>query len=257
MSSKDLVLVAKSKFVDLVKETSSPLLWEKEMSFALQAISGNSALEKCNPNSITTAMVNVALTGLTLNPKKAYCYLIPRGGKAILDISYQGMIFLMTSQLNVKSLHAEVVYSKDYYKQVTTEKGIELVHEPDSFAKDRGEIRGCYAIAYLNGGGCTVATLSEDEITQIKATSQAAGSKYSPWSGSETIANEMRKKTAIRRLWKMIPKTERIEEAAEGVRVFDENHEAKFQKPVQDLDNAFEPEEINYEDVDEVVEETK
>ena len=96
MSSKDLVLVAKSKFVDLVKETSSPLLWEKEMSFALQAISGNSALEKCNPNSITTTMVNVALTGLTLNPKKAYCYLIPRGGKAILDISYQGMIFLMT-----------------------------------------------------------------------------------------------------------------------------------------------------------------
>lgn len=246
MKTNELLLKAEDKFLTVVKESNSTLLWEKEKTFALQAIDGNSALQKCTPKSIIKAMCNISLTGLSLNPKKAYCYLIPRGGNAILDISYQGMIFMMTNQLNVKSIHADVVYEGDHFENEVTEDGVIFSHKADKFSKDRGEIIGVYAIAYLNGGGSSVAVLSEEEVNQIKATSQAAGTKFSPWSGSETIVNEMRKKTAIRRLWKIVPKNERIEEAVEGIRVFDESHDATFsrKREKQDLDNVFEEAEV-------------
>lgn len=238
-----------AKFVEVVKKDKSPLLWEKEQSFAMQAIQGLPALQKCTPSSIQTAVVNVALTGLSLNPKLAYCYLVPRGGKAILDISYQGMIYLMTSKLNIKSLHTDVVHKNDYFEMETTEEGVKLTHKPDPFSTDRGPVIGVYAIAYNKGGGSTVAVLNNEEIEAIKKTSSAAGTSFSPWSSKdETIVNEMRKKTAIRRLWKLVPKTDRIDQLAESIRVQDEQHEAKFTKhqesePINDF-AAFEEAEV-------------
>lgn len=240
----EIIKKAEGKFLSVVKESKSTLLWEQEKTFALQAISGNDALKKCSEKSIVNALVNISLTGLTLNPKKAYCYLIPRKGQAVLDISYQGMIYMMTNQLNIKSIHSEVVYTNDFFEYYTDENSVKITHKPNVFSKDRGDILGVYAIAYNNDGGSTVAVLKEEEIQQIKSTSQAAGTSYSPWSQSETIQNEMRKKTAIRRLWKTVPKSDKINEASEGIRIFDENHDAKFKQKESDLNNVFEEAEL-------------
>ena len=231
------------KFVSVVKESGLELNWEKEKSYALQAIHNNPFLAKQDLNSIAMAVYNVALYGLTLNPKKAYCYLVPRGGKVILDISYQGMLFIMTNQLDVSRINSEVIYANDYFSYKTTEKGQELTHEPNLFA-ERGEALGVYAIAYLNKGGCVAVVLNNKEINEIKATSQASGTKHSPWNGDETIINEMKKKTAIRRLFKIIPKTDRIEEVYNAVSFDDENNQPKWKKveEVKPLDDLFEAE---------------
>ena len=80
----------------------------REANFALQILEGNKYLQGSKPESIRNAIVNVSLTGLTLNPALKYAYLVPRkiGSDlhCILDISYIGMIKLLTDAGAVKSL---------------------------------------------------------------------------------------------------------------------------------------------------------
>ena len=244
MGTKDLVKKIEGRFMEVIEATGSQLNWIEESAFAIQALDSNPQLMKCDKNSLFTAVYNVALTGLTLNPKLAYCYLVPRGGKAVLDVSYQGLNYIMTNQLDVKSIHAEVVYENDDFDYYVDSKGVNLHHRPSKFF-DRGEKMGVYAVAYLNDGGCVVALLSKEEVEKIKNTSQAASSKYSPWT---TFPDEMWKKTAVRRLWKLIPKTDRMENAAEAINVIDENFEPKFKKKHKEeksYDNMFEEQPFN------------
>lgn len=226
MNTKELIKLVEPKFSEVIKSTNSELNWIKESGFALQSLEGNELLKNCSSASIMTAIYNVALTGLTLNPKLAYCYLVPRGGKAILDISYQGLNYIMTNQLDVKSIHSDVIYQEDVFDYFTDQNGVNIYHRPDKF-NDGGDAIGVYAIAYLRSGDCVATVLNNKEIEAIKNTSKSANSKFSPWNNFE---NEMKKKTAIRRLWKMIPKTERIEEAIETINVEDDNFDANWNK---------------------------
>ena len=41
---------------------------QREISFAMQAINGSLALQKCSKESLQKAVFNIALTGLSLNP---------------------------------------------------------------------------------------------------------------------------------------------------------------------------------------------
>jgi len=250
MQTKELVKKVEPKFIEVIKATGSELEWVKESGFAIQCLDNNELLRNCNPASIMTAIYNVALTGLTLNPKLAYCYLVPRGGKAILDISYQGLNFMMTNQLDVKSIHADVIYGGDEFDYYTNQNGVNLHHRPNKFG-DRGEAVGVYAVAYLRTGECVATVLNNKEIQAIKNTSKSANGKFSPWNNFE---DEMKKKTAVRRLWKMIPKTDRVEEAVNTINVDDENFDASWKqvatKKKNDFNNMFTKEE-------EIIEETE
>lgn len=243
---KALVEQVGGKFNSIIKESGLSLSWEKEKAYAIMAISDNPKLQNCTPASIQKAVYNVALTGLSLNPKMAHCYLIPRAGKAVLDISYQGLIYLMTNALDVNRIHSDVIYENDFFEYFTDETGTKLKHQPKLFS-ERGKKLGAYAIAWLNKSNQAIAVvLNKKEIEAIKATSQSANSDYSPWNNFE---DEMWKKTVIRRLWKMIPKTERIEQAVEGISVMDENHEPNFKAKTepakaQSFDDFIEADEV-------------
>jgi recombination protein RecT len=229
VTPKEIVYECEQKFNEIVKASGLELSFLKESGFALQAISNNPQIMKCDKASLQQAIVTIALTGLTLNPKLQYCALVPRAGKVVLDIQYQGLHFIMTNQLNAKAIHADVVYKNDEFDFFIDQTGTVLKHKPNKFI-DRGERLGVYAAVYLQNGQCVAVVLNEKEVKDIKATSQAAGSSYSPWSGAETIENEMWKKTAIRRLWKMMPKTPRMDEVANSINVDDENFESVFKK---------------------------
>lgn len=229
ITAKEIVYECEKKFNEIVKASGLELSFLKESGFALQAISNNPQIMKCDKASLQQAIVTIALTGLTLNPKLQYCALVPRAGKVVLDIQYQGLHFIMTNQLNAKAIHSDVVYENDEFDFLVDQTGTVLKHKPNKFI-DRGERLGVYAAAYLQNGQCIAVVLNEKEVRDIKATSQAAGSSYSPWSGAETIENEMWKKTAIRRLWKMMPKTPRMDEVANSINVDDENFEPTFKK---------------------------
>ena len=66
-----------------------------EEIFAMQMLTKNDyvfSIANKNPRSVQLAMINVASTGLTLNPAMGYAYLVPRDGQILLDISFKGLI---------------------------------------------------------------------------------------------------------------------------------------------------------------------
>ena len=85
------------------------LSFAKESGFAMQILKANEYLAKLDPISIRDSIVQVALTGITLNPALKYAYLIPRAGKCTLDISYMGMIKILTDAGFVKNIDAAIV----------------------------------------------------------------------------------------------------------------------------------------------------
>lgn len=179
--------------------------FNREASFAIQILTSNPYLAKCDHNSIRSSVVNVALTGLTLNPALKYAYLIPRKDKCILDISYMGMIKILTDAGAVKSVDAMVIYANDKWSY---SKGSNpyINHEP--VMANRGEKIGVYAIAYLRDGGFQFEVMNKDDIQKVRATSESYKNEktrnYSPW---ENWEEEMWKKTALKRLFKLLPKT--------------------------------------------------
>ena len=204
--SKMLVFTAQKQF-----EASNEykMNFNREAGFAIQILVNNPYLAKCEQESIKHAIVNVALTGITLNPALKYAYLVPRKVKnelkCILDISYMGMIKILTDAGAVKNVDAGVIYANDKYD---FRKGSDPYFKHQSALSNRGDKIGAFAIAYLRDGGFQFEVLGREEIEKVRGTSESykneEGRKYSPW---ETWEDEMWKKTALKRLFKLLPKT--------------------------------------------------
>lgn len=145
--NKELVFKAQKQF-----EASNEykMNFNREAGFAIQILTQNEFLASCDQESIRNAVVNVSLTGLTLNPALKFAYLVPRAGKCILDISYIGMIKVLTDAGAVKNTDAGVIYSNDKWD---FRKGSDPYFKHQPALSNRGEKIGAYAIAFLRDGG--------------------------------------------------------------------------------------------------------
>jgi len=204
--SKLLVFQAEKQFT---ASNEYKMNFNREAGFAIQILTNNPYLMKCDPDSVKHAIVNVALTGITLNPALKYAYLVPRKVKnelkCILDISYMGMIKILTDAGAVKNVDAGVIYSNDKYD---FRRGSDPYFKHQPALSNKGEKIGAYAIAFLRDGGFQFEILGREDIEKVRATSESykneEGRKYSPW---ETWEDEMWKKTVLKRLFKLLPKT--------------------------------------------------
>jgi recombination protein RecT len=102
----------------------------------------------------------------------------------------------------VIELHAECVRRGDRFIHIRgTESRLE--HTPgDADEMDDGNITHTYAYAKLQGGGFQFVVMTRKQVDAIRAKSQSGRSANSPW---KEYFPEMAKKTAIRRLMKMLP----------------------------------------------------
>jgi recombination protein RecT len=204
--AKILVFTAEKQFS---ASNEFKMNFNREAGFAIQILTNNSYLLKCDPDSVKHAIVNVALTGITLNPALKYAYLVPRKVKGelkcILDISYMGMIKILTDAGAVKNVDAGVIYANDKYD---FRRGSDPYFKHQPALSNKGGKIGAYAIAFLRDGGFQFEILGREEIEKIRATSESykneEGRKFSPW---ETWEDEMWKKSALKRLFKLLPKT--------------------------------------------------
>jgi recombination protein RecT len=230
--NKELVFQAQKQF-----EVSNEykMNFNREAGFAIQVLTQNDFLASCDPNSIKNAVVNVALTGLTLNPALKLAYLIPRAGKCILDISYMGLVKILTDAGSVKNVDADVIYEND---KLDYRKGTDPYFKHVKTLSNRGKMIGAYAIAYFRDGGFQFEVMGRDEIDKVKGTSESLKNektkKYSPW---ETWEDEMWKKTAIKRLYKLLPKTQFSDQLIAAI-----SHD--YENEVNDL-----PKEEKYNDI--------
>ena len=183
--------------------------FEREARFAVQTLENNDALARCTQTSIRNAIVNVAAVGLTLNPAMKLAYLVPRDGKACLDISYIGLVKIATDTGSVAAVKCEIVRKNDQFEYNGPFEKPRHKFNPFASDAERGEIIGIYTIAKLTNGIDMIDCMDAEEINKIRNVSKA---KSGPW---QTWFEEMAKKAGIKRASKMWTRTERMSKAEE------------------------------------------
>lgn len=202
----------------------------KEISFALQIINKSSQLKRASSESKQAAVLNVAQTGLTLNPVLKLAYLVPRWDSqskqvaCCLEPSYQGLVKLLTDTKSIETVNAQLVYENDTFIMKSSDFENPIHHNSDPF-KDRGALVGVYAIALLPSGAKQAETMDINELHQIRERSESykafkAGKiKSCVWTTDE---GEMMRKTVLRRIVKYLPKSEQYQKIAQAINL-DEN----------------------------------
>lgn len=139
-----------------------------------------------NPLSLRNAFGQVAACGLTLNPARGLCYLVPRDGQVVLDVSYKGMIKTAVNDGAIRDCIVELVYSNDQFKYKG--KRHSPVHEFDPFdTEERGEFRGVYVEVTLPDGRVHVEAVTAKEIYKARDASDLwKRKKKGPWVDFET-----------------------------------------------------------------------
>lgn len=183
--------------------------YQREAAHALQIISGSEWLQKCSRESIYNAIVNVASVGLTISPAHKLAYLVPRKGKACLDISYMGLVKIATDSGAVDAVFSELVYSNDSFEYMDGFTRPAHKFNPFASLKDRGTFLGVYCVAKLGSGTEKVDAMSAEVIEKVRAKSEAKTGPWGEWFG------EMAKKSVIKRASKLWPRTERLSKTVE------------------------------------------
>jgi len=166
-------------------------------------------LEQCTEKSIGAAVVTSAQLGLMVGVNGA-AYLIPYGKECTLIIGYQGLIDLCYRSGQVESVSADVVCENDDFSY---EQGLEpkLKHIPN-LKGSRGEPYAVWAAARIKESSKpTYVVMNREEVLKVKNSSAGAKTSSSPWNGD--FENEMWKKTALRRLVKLLPKSVELAKA--------------------------------------------
>lgn len=203
---KKAIQAAKAKFAGMAV---GRLQYDIEAVFATQQLMRTDyamQIANKNPASVHLAMLNLASTGLTLNPANSYAYLVPRDGAIVLDISYKGLIKIATDCGSVLWAKADVVYEHDKFIYHGPTKLPE--HTGDIFG-DRGEPIGAYCVAKTVDGSILTEVLTSADLAAIRAHSDLYKKKGTgPWIEFWT---EMAKKAAIKRASKTWPYSQRQE----------------------------------------------
>lgn len=206
-------LAAKQKTViDIVQkfksqiETALPrhLTADRITRIIVTEIRKNPLLAECDQTSLLAAIIQTAQLGLEPGSGLGHSYLIPYGKECQLIIGYQGMIEL-AERTGFVTVDAHVVYANDKFSVVLgTSPAIE--HVPA--ITDQGEVIGAYAVATYTDGRKKFRWCPKVEIEKARA--QSRSGKYNnkgPW---KDFYAEMAMKTAVRRLFKLLPKSPEI-----------------------------------------------
>ena len=203
----------------------------KEVGFAIQQLNKQPYLLKCleTPSgkmSLKTAVLNVAQTGLTLNPVSRQAFLVPRYRRetksieACLEPSYIGLVKLLTDTGSVKAISCQIIYEGDEVEIDMASDRKVLKHIPYILTgKPKGKIVAAYSIASITDG-FHAEIMSYEDVMDIRERSESykamkAGKvKSSIWTSDES---EMVRKTVIKRHYKYLPKSDRMEKVETAI----------------------------------------
>jgi recombination protein RecT len=194
------------------------ITFQREAEFALQAFSKSDYLTKVaaeNIQSVKDCITNLSAIGLTLNPVKKQCYLVPRKKTVCLDISYMGLIDMAVDSKSIKWAQAAVVRKGDSFQLHGYDKP--PTHSFDPFGTDRGDIVGVFVVVKL--ADCSdylTHTMSIADVYAIRDRGEAwkayiaDTSKRCPWVTDEV---EMIRKTCVKQASKYWPKNDKLDTA--------------------------------------------
>lgn len=195
---------------------------ERFMRLTLNTLRWEPELRNCDPFSVIGAMMQCAQLGLEPSGPLDHVYMSPRNvnvgtkqkpqwiKRVQLTIGYQGYIELAQRTGAVKKIIGDVVRERDDYELWLEDGEQRIHHRRPKLGVDRGDVIGAYAVASMVDGGVIARDVDMEAIERARSSSDAGKQGKGPW---ETDFDAMAIKTAVRRLWKWLPKTE---EAAAG-----------------------------------------
>ncbi|MGY4988886.1 recombinase RecT [Streptomyces nigrescens] len=168
-------------------------------------------LAKATRDSFAGALMTCTQLGLEPGRVSGEAYLLPFWNKKIgqhevqLVLGYQGMIKLFWQHPLAAGLDAREVRENDDFDY---EYGLDayLRHKPAR--RNRGQVTEYYALARLSNGGSAFVVMSPEDVEDIRRRSKAKDS--GPW---QTDYHAMAKKTGIRQLFKLLPKSPELARA--------------------------------------------
>lgn len=208
----------------------------QRMLAIMQSVIGrNQLLSRADPKQVLQAIIGFFETGLVPNTSLGHGWIIPydtrRGVKIEVIMGYQGMVELSYRSDRVGGLHADVVTKREALEgmfdyRYGSSPFLYHKYHPD---RDIGheDLAFTYAIAHIKGGDPVFRVMTWKDV--LRARDRSEGYRYasqfanekdahkrrtyeeSPWVRDEA---EMAMKTAIRRLYKFLPKTAAMAQAA-------------------------------------------
>jgi recombination protein RecT len=213
--SKDLRALLNSMGGEIARALPKHVAPDRMLRIALTALSATPKLAQCTPESFLGSIVQAAQLGLEVNTPLGHAYLLPfedrRNNRTLcqLIIGYQGMIDLARRSGMVKAVYAFPVYAGDEF---SWELGLNptIKHKPSAAEHKDSDLTHVYAVAKLEGGEPIFTVLTRAEVEKYRKRSRASSS--GPW---VTDFEAMALKTAIRRLFRWLPKSAEMARAAE------------------------------------------
>lgn len=200
----------------------------------LSQVRQNPALASCSAESILLSMQQASEVGLEPGTALGLSYLVPYRGECQFIIGYRGYIEMFRRSGMGLFVDANVVYEGDDF-EVRQGLNPDLVHTPRFGKRTPDKILYAYAVARYKDGSAQFEVLTREDLMAAKARS-AAGDK-GPWS---TDFAAMSKKTAIRRLAKLLPLAIDIRRAVEIDESTEESMEVIFTPTTEEESTPFE-----------------
>ena len=145
-------------------------------------------------NSILLACLEAAEMGLVPSGQFGGAYLVKFGKEAQLIVDWRGYIKMALRSGQIRKVEADNVYAEDYFDYQRGSN--EYINHRPVLDADRGAWTHTYAIATLASGEKQFEVLSAAQVEAIRAGRQKVWVDH---------PEEMRRKTAVRRVFKYIP----------------------------------------------------
>lgn len=202
---------------------------DRFLRVALTALLRTPKLATCEAASVTQCLLQCSQLGLEPDGRRAH--LIPfedrKNNRTIctLIIDYKGLVELAMRSGLVSTIHADVVRDGDIFAFNLGEISAHVPHflrRDDEKPETAGAVYAVYALARMKDGATACAVMSRDEVLSIRDNSQGWSAfkngyaKQSPWDPSNPVSEqEMFKKTALRRLTKLLTLSPEFRDAVE------------------------------------------
>lgn len=197
----DLAGLLKSMESEIARALPKHVTPERMARVCLTALRTTKNLDRVTPASFLAAIMACAQLGIEPNSPLGQAYLIPYGNNCQLILGYQGMIDLALRSGRVTSIKAYVVREGDHFEM---EHGLDekLVHIPSG--DEDAPLTHAYAVARIKDGDPIFTVLSKPAIEKRRKKGASGKGVSSPWDDNYEA---MAMKSAVRALWKWLPKS--------------------------------------------------
>lgn len=158
--------------------------------YALKNAPGGNLLEKCTPDSIYNALLDMVTQGLS--PAKTQCYFIPYGNTVKLNRSYFGTMKVVKQLPEVKDIYAQIIFKGDEFEAENVDGRWKFVSHKSSWKNQDNPIEGAYCVIEKTDGEKILTIMTKKEIDKSWAQAKTKNVQ-------NNFPQEMAKRTVINR----------------------------------------------------------